>query len=136
VAQGIAAQDVKVHRNWAQAVGGVEVAVAVQVVLEAPAVLVVGGVEHHHAQVVQVGALGVGEAAKDALLDHLHDPQFLAVVAAVLQHDAVAPGFLGRLHQVNAFLIGRGDGHFAGSVQALAHRVDRHGRVPFPRGAD
>ena len=116
VAQGVAAQDVEVHRHWAQAVGGVEVAVAVEVMFEAPAVLVVGGVEHHHAQVVQVGALGVGEAAKDALLDHLHDPKLLAVVAAVLQHDTVALGFLGDLHQVDGLLIGRGDGHFAGGV--------------------
>jgi len=136
VAQGVSAQDVEVHRHWAQAMGGVEVAVAVEVVLEAPAVLVVGGVKHHHAQVVQVGALGVGEAAKDALLDHLHDPKLLAVVAAVLQHDTVALGFLGDLHQVDGLLIGRGDGHFAGGVQALAHGVGGHGRVPFPRGAD
>ena len=136
VAQGIAAQDVKVHRHRAKAVGGVEVAVAVQVVLQAPAVFVVGGVEHHHAQVVQVGALGVGEGAKDALFDHLHDPQLLAVVAAVLQHDAMAAGLLGGLDQVNGFLVGRGDGHLAGGMQALAHGMNGHGGVPFPRGAD
>ena len=126
----------KVHRHRAEAVGGVEVAVAVQVVLQAPAVFVVGGVEHHHAQVVQVGALGVGEGAKDALFDHLHDPQLLAVVAAVLQHDAMAAGLLGGLDQVNGFLVGRGDGHLAGGVQALAHGMNGHGGVPFPRGAD
>ena len=136
MAQGVAAQDVEVHRNWAQAVGGVQVAVAVQVVLQAPAVLVVGGVEHHHAQVVQIGALGVGQCAEDAFLDHLHDPELLAVVAAVLQHDAVALGLLGDLYEVNGFLVGRGDGDLAGGVQALPHGVASHGRVPFPWRAD
>ena len=134
--EGVAPQDVEIHGHRAEAVGGVEVAVAVEVVLQPPAVLVVGRVEHHDAQVVQVGALGMGEAAKDAFLDHLHDPKLLAIVAAVLQHDAMAPGLLGGLDQVNGFLVGRGDGHLAGGVQALAHGVDGHGGVPFPGGAD
>ena len=136
VGEGVAAQDVEIHGHRAQAVGGVEVAVPVEVVLQPPAVLVVGRVEHHHAEVMQVGALGVGEGAEDAFLDHLHDPQLLAVVAAVLEHDAVSLGLFRGLDQVNAFLVGRGDGHFAGGVEALAHGIGRHGGVPFPRGAD
>ena len=134
--EGVAPQDVEIHGHRAEAVGGVEVAVAVEVVLQPPAVFVVGRVEHHDAQVVQVGALGMGEAAKDAFLDHLHDPQLLAVVAAVFQHDAVALGLLGNLHQVNAFLVGRGDGYLTGRVEALAHGISRHRGVPFPRCAD
>ena len=134
--QGVAPKDVEIHAHRSETMRGVEVAVAVQVMLEAPAVLVVGRVQHHHPQVVQVGALGVGQGAEDAFLDHVEDPQLLTVVAAVFEHDAVALRFLGHLNEVDAFLVGGGDGHFAGGVQPLPHGMGGHGGVPFPRGAD
>ena len=116
--------------------GGVEVSVAEEVVLEAPAVLVVGRVEHQRSQVVEVGTLGVGQRAKDAFLDHVEDPQLFTVVAAVLEHDAMPLCLLRHLDEVNALLVGRRDGHLAGGVQSLAHGVRGHRGMPLPGSTD
>ena len=134
--QGVPAQDVEVHADRTQPVGRVQIAVARQVVLEAPLVFVVGGVEHQGAQVVQVGTFGVGHRAEDTVLDHVEQPQFFAVVAAVFQHDAMPLRFLGYLDQFYAGLRRVSDGHFRRCVHAAAHGCDRHRRVQFPRGAD
>ena len=116
--------------------GGVQVAVALQVFSQAPAVVVVGGVEKECPQVVEVGALGVGEFTKHLVFHHVEQPQFLFVVAAIFEHDAMLLGALRRLHQGQTIGFRHRNGHFGRSVQSLFHGVQGHGGVQVPGCGD
>ena len=82
--------------------------------------------EVHGTQVVYIGTFYVHDFTEQALSCHIQRGQGKGVIAAVFQHDAVAAGALGSVHQLPAFGYGHGSGHFDGNMLALLHGVGRH----------
>ena len=82
--QIVTAENVKVHADWTQPVCGVEVAIALEVVAQTPAVLVIRGVNHQLPEVMDVRALRMGQRTEDAFFNHLQYPQLFPVVATIL----------------------------------------------------
>ena len=74
--------------------GGVEVAISLQMLAQTPTVVVVRCIQQQRPQVVEIGALGVGHIPKNTFFHHVEQPKLFAVVAAILQHDAVLLGAL------------------------------------------
>ena len=93
--QIVAAENVKIHADWTQSVCGLKIAIALEVVAQTPAVLVIRGVNHQLPEVMYVRALRMGQRTEDAFFNHLQYPQLFAVVAAILQHDAMLLGLFG-----------------------------------------
>ena len=94
MAEVVPAKHVHVHAHRPQPMGGVEVAISLQMLAQPPTVVVVGGIQQQRPQVMQVGALGVGHIPKNTFFHHVEQPKLFAVVAAILQHDAVLLGAL------------------------------------------
>ena len=129
----VAAVDVHHLAHRAEAVGGIQVAAVLLVLLEAP-VVPVGLPEG--IQVVLVGAFRVDGLADGAGLDHRQGAQLEEIVAAVLQHNAVLARALGRVDEGPDVLQGAGGGHFDGGVLAVFHRAEGDGHVVAPVRAD
>ena len=136
VAQVVASQHVHVHAHGPETMGGVQVAIAFEVFSQPPAFVVVGGVQKQCPQIVQVSTFGVGHVAKHPLFDHVEQPQLFAVVATVLQHDAMPLGALRGRDQGEAIFFGVGDGHLACRVKPLLHGVQGHWGVEVPGGGN
>ena len=86
------------------------------------------------AQVVDIGAFGVYQFAKQSVSCHVHREQFKEVVATILQHHAMALGLLGSFYQGPAIFDRLCSGHFNGYVFAAFHRAQRNRRVQVPGG--
>ena len=134
VVKTVATMYVQQLAHGAYAVCGVGVALMLPTEVGHPALLStdVGAV----AQVVDVGSLQVGEGAEEALLLHGEHGLVEGVVAAVLEHEAVAAGALGGVDELPALGYGGGGGHLNGYVLALLHGIAGHGGVGEPVGAD
>src|SRR5579859_2775093 len=105
--EAIAAVDVGHHGNRADAVCGVEVAIAGDSVLGAPlrfgkslfsklgavAIGTFAVVEFHFAQIMLVAALQVDELAKDVLTNHIQYGHDITPVTIILQHHERHAGF-------------------------------------------
>ena len=80
---------------------GVEVAIALQVMLQSPPIFIIVWVSPQLAPIMQIGAFGVRHGSKYAFFNHVENPKFLAIVAAIFQHETMALcGFRGS-HQFN-----------------------------------
>ena len=105
VVEAVPLVDAEIPGHRPEAMGGIEVPVAADVLGPAPQAL--GAVlEHDLAQVVVVGALGVQQLAEEARLHHAVDQHLLVAVVAVLDHHAVAARPLGDLDELPALLEG------------------------------
>ncbi len=131
----IAAVDVHALRNGAEPVGGVEIGIAADRMVETPKAFAAVG-EFDGAEVVEVAAFGGGQVAEQTLAGHVQHHQLNTVVAAVFEHDAVLAGRFGGFHQLPAFLHSDGGGHLSEGVFTVLHRLDAHRDVPFPRRGD
>ena len=133
--EAVAAPDVHVERDRAQAMRRVQVAVPLEV-LEAPPQALALVLEQQRAQVVDVGALGVRQLAEDACPHHVEHEHLAPAVAAVLEDRAVPARRFGGVDELPALLDRLHPGHLAAHVRAALHRGDRHGQVPVPGRRD
>ena len=125
----VAAVDVEILADRADAVGGIHVAVMVLVVGHPPVALVHVPIG---LQVMAVRSLHMDDFTEHALLDHVQAGQLEEIVAAVFQHHAVLAGTLGRVHQGPAFRDGRRSGHLDGDMLPMLHRIDRDRGMKLP----
>ena len=149
----VAPVQVDVVGDRADAVGGIELAVAVDRVPGAPArlgpalgpeldaaaigLLRVAAVELHRAQVVLIAALQVNQLAEQTGPHHVQRRQDVAAIADVLQHHIGRAGALMDLDQVPVVLQRHPGDDLAGDGDFRLHGGDGHGGVPFPgRGDD
>ena len=149
----VAAVDPGVHGAGADAVAGIQLAVAVHRMPGAPArlrpglgaelgawaeqVVRIAAVELHRAQVVLVPALQVHQFPEQALADHLQHRHHVAAVAHVLQQHVRGGGFQLGLEHIPVVLQGDAGHHFAADRDPGLHRLDGHRRMPLPgRGDD
>ena len=128
----VAAVEVHDLGHRAEAVRGIQVAPVLLVLLQAP---VAGVGLPEGIQVVLVGTLGVDGFADGAGLDHREGGHLEEVIAAVLEHDAVTAGALGRVHEGPDVLQGTGGRYLDGGVLAVFHSVEGHGNMVAPVGA-
>ena len=129
----VAAVYVQQLAGGAEAVRGVDVAAVLLVEFKAPVALVVipEGI-----QVVDIRSLDMEDVAEQPLFGHVERRELEEVVDAVFEHHAVAPGLLGGIHQLPAFVERRGGGNLHGDVFALLHGVDGHRDVLLPWSDD
>ena len=132
----VAATDVHVLADGAEAVGGVGVAAVLGVPLQAPEALVGILLEVPSAQVVDVGAFAVNERAEDALAHHVEGEHLAVAVAAVFQEHAVDAVLFGQVDDVPAVFHVENHRHFAGHVLFVAEGVLHHLHVHLPRRGD
>ena len=132
VVEAVAAVDVQALRDGAEPVRRIQVAVALRGMGAAPQPLTVGG-ELHRAQVVVVAALGVEQLPEQALPHQVEHQHLAPIVAAVLHHHAVLALPLGRLDQSPAIVHRVRRGHLRRRVLPVAHGLEAHRHVPFPR---
>ena len=87
-------------------------------------------------QVVDVRALGVREAAENALVAKVPREQLALAIAAVLKHHAVVPRPLACLDDVPTVLYHVGRRHRDEHVLARVHRIERDASVEIRRHRD
>ena len=85
---------------------------------------------------MDVGTFAVDEFAEHAFLGHVKGGQLEEVVAAVLEHHAVALGLFSHIDELPAFFDGGGSRHFNGHMLSLSHGFHGHGDMCLPVGAD
>ena len=129
----VAAVDIEGLAEGPEAVGGVDVAGMGLVEFKTPVFVVFAPIG---LQVMDVGAFAMDEFAEHALLGHVEGGQLEEVVAAVLEHHAVALGLFGHVDELPAFFNGGGSRHFEGHVFAMLHGVGGHHDMGLPVGAD
>ena len=148
VVEAVAAVDVHVPADGAEAVRRVLVALVRRVVPEAPEVpvrvdalllVVAGRLLNPLAvvvapEVVYVRALGMDEVAELAEPAEVQGEHLVLAVAAVLELHAVALEPFGGLDELPAVVDGERRGHLRRDVLSGAHRVERDGHVQLPRG--
>ena len=132
----VLAGQVHVLGDGAEAVRGVDVAIALGVVVGSPGAGAAVHLLHLAAQFVDVGGFPVQQVADDALAHHVQVHEFFTSVVDVFHHHAVLPGFLGGIDDFPEFLDGDGHGDFHKGVGAHFHHVAGDAAVPFPAGAD
>ena len=126
--------------NGAKAVGSVNVATVLHVVLHTPAELlrIIGGVFPivipEIIQVVDVGTFSTEHLAKHAGLGHLECVEFVVVIAAVLQNHTVLAGFLREVDEVPALFKVHGRRHFDSGMLAVFKSALGYGEVVVPVG--
>ena len=137
--EAVAAVDVHVQADRPESVRRVLVAAVDGVVAEAPVVpvaaasgLLVPLVVVGRAEVVDVGALAVGDLAQKAEVHEVEGEHLVFAVAAVLELHAVALRALARLHELPALLHREGARHLGDHVLAVLHRVERDRHMQLP----
>ena len=84
---------------------------------------------------MDVGSLEVGERTEEPLALHGEHGLVEGVVAAVLEHEAVAAGLLSRVDKLPTLAGSGGGGYLDGHVLAVLHGIAGHGGVGEPVGA-
>lgn len=129
----VPAVDVHVVGDRAETVIGVEVAAQPGVPQPPPRPLVVRGVEHQAAQIVDIGTGAVQQIAEQARMRHPQHPHLVPAVAAVLQLHTVSAGALREVDQLPQLVQTQRKGAFHAHMLAVEHRGLRHLEVPVPR---
>ena len=128
--EGIAMVDAGVMRQGADAMCGVQVAIAMNGMFGAPAgfgkslftefaagaAVVLSVVEFYSPEVMLVTALEVDDLAKQSLLDHVEYGQYIAPVADVLQHHNVGVMVFCGFDDIPVVLQGDAEDDFGGHV--------------------
>jgi hypothetical protein len=149
--EDIAAVDVGIMGEGTDAMGRVEIAVAVDGMFRAPAgfgegflaelaadaAVVLAVVEFYSPEVMLIAALEMDDLAEQPLLYHVEHGEDVAAVADIFQHHHMGIVFLGGFDDVPMVLEGDAEDHFRGDVfKAGFEGTDHHGFVPFPWGRD
>ena len=115
----------------AHAVGRVDIATVLDIVVHAPVSLVVGP---ELLQIVDIATLGIEDVTEETLILHIKGGHLEEVVDAILQHHAVLAGPLGGVDEGPDVVQREGSRHFDSDVLALLHSVLRHLDVGLPIG--
>ena len=138
--EAVAAVDVEALCHGAKAVGGIDVAAVLLVVLHTPAELVgvivgVGPVVAPEVvEVVDVGTFCADNFTEYAGLRHFEGAEFVVVVAAVFENHTVLASLLREVDEVPALLKVHGRGHFDGGVLAVLEGALSNGEMVVPVG--
>ena len=127
----VGAVDVQHLHDGAQLMGGVVLAVAVQVLLQT-VVALFRSVGDLLAQVVAVTAGAVYHLTQYALTYHVQHHQLPAAVVAVFHKHIGRSGTLVGVHQLPALGHAAGAAHLAGHRDALLHAVEHHLHMGLP----
>ena len=87
-------------------------------------------------KIMNISALNVVDLSKKSLLRHVQGCHLEEIVAAVLEHHAVAAGLLAGVDDLPALVDAHRSRDFDGGMFAVVHRVDSHWHMVQPVGRD
>ena len=146
----VAASQLSELRHRPDAVGRIQIAVAVHTVLRAPARFVKGFgpkldptavglfsvVEFDRPQVVLIAAFQMDQFAKKPLAHHAQDRHHIAAVADIFQEKQVTPRAFAGVDELPAFVQTEGPAHLRAGEQSAFHRRHAHFSMPLPGCSD
>src|SRR5580658_7564137 len=107
VVEAVASLNAHVVRYRPQSMRWIKIAVALGVKGAAPQAFALVR-KQLVAKIVDVRAFAVEQIAEKPFMNHAQNERFVIAIAAVLKHDAVPPGLLGRVDELPAIFDGRG----------------------------
>ena len=121
----------EVLRHRTKAVRRIKIRVAFRVGEATPETFVLV-LEQYLAKIVQIRRFRMQQRAEHAFAHHAQHRELTIAVAAVLHEQTMPLHFLGRIHQLPAFIDREGDRHFATGMLSGPHRGQHDRRMPRP----